>query len=97
MENYKILRSWIPVFTLMLYGATGILLHYYVNEAIGDIYIGWGIFGGMLISDHKYSNKVVFWTMLPILTWAYVCIGVQLMFKHPKTSMKRLLVIYKRK
>lgn len=97
MEKTKITISWIPTFTLILFGITCILFQYYVNETLGEIYFGWGILGAMLVSGNDLSRKSVFWIMLPIIFWAYMCIGVHLIFEHPSTWKKRLMVIYRRK
>ncbi len=93
----KNLSSSIPAFTLIMYGVTSIMLKYYTNETIGDIYFFWGIIGAMLVSGNDLSRKTIFWIMFPIISWSYVCIGVLLIFEHPNTWRKRLIVIYRRK
>lgn len=93
----EILGYSIPAFTLIMYGFTSIMLKYYVNETVGDIYFFWGITGAMIASGNDLSRKTIFWTVLPIISWAYVFVGILLTVEHPKTWVKRLRVIYRRK
>lgn len=92
INNIKI-RSWIPILALVLFLITGIELKE-INSIIADIYIFWGL-GSILIDKHDMSRKQLFWVMFPIIIWAYVCIGIVLTIDHPKTWMKRLMIIYR--
>lgn len=87
--NYLIL-----FISLILFGITAILLKEYVNKSIGELYFFWTMIGGMILHGKKYPNKSVFWIVFPIMMWVYLCIGIHLYIKYPKTYIKRLILIY---